>query len=704
MLQTVKMNTVIPLSYQKNDYEKTMEPILNISKEQAETYRESGKIDSPEWFHYCFRKKPIEANDQMAESPLIKDENYRISRIELNSVSRALIGIHIRENTCYTLLKQNIGFEIRKIRLLFTKSRIAFLHMEFVAQTLSNDETREFINAFSQIHSKQPQMEYSRKINKDTEEVVRVSLKNVIKNILNLQSYIPLKFWEDRITPYFQITMIGVCDNEEKLKFFNSIRELSKRTSDNEIAEQLVYRGDRDYISRFVGDRVVCLYGDTEMCAGKDKNFLTDIGNGLAKTATENYLTIYVFLISLRLLINRNDPSDQDMEYLLNAPSNISQTDNIREFFEKCIWESGWKLKDEIGRVRESLQRMQDKDTVEKIGRLSSAMVEQHRELANISQDVAKIKENVKELADFVKNDLSSYLAEKKARLKETEQEDEEVGVSVFSEEVCSHIDRTISRSGDELVVQEREGLAMLFGDKWKYLMTTSQTSLVSAGVLLKQCSDIKMPDFDYSGICICATAALESELKKIFFNGLMNYMIAKYKEPGKDEKNWPEILINYWKEYRNKQKKKDISFTMGSLPFLFGEVKYSDKVFIRPQQMMQSDLMKMRMTEYLTEVVHEPYRNTPFVTFYESNDSKACRTFKKDCFIGKCEKIRNAYRNKAAHIEVMSEQEATNCYQSVICKMERSDAYVYNAEITGVLLELYDKIDGEKLNRILKS
>ena len=53
---------------------------------------------------------------------------------------------------------------------------------------------------------------------------------------------------------------------------------------------------------------------------------------------------------------------------------------------------------------------------------------------------------------------------------------------------------------------------------------------------------------------------------------------------------------------------------------------------------------------------------------------------------------------NKAAHVNVMSEEEASSCYQSIITK---PDTYVYNAEIAGAILELFCKIDGAKLANV---
>lgn len=139
-----------------------------------------------------------------------------------------------------------------------------------------------------------------------------------------------------------QISVIGSC--ESKLKYFDSLQALSQRSSTKSIDESRMYLGREPYISRFVGDRTVCIYGDTDICGIENIEFLTNVGNGLIKTATENYTTIYAFLISLRLLLANSTMAQDDLKYLLDAPLNLSEEDNIREFFDNCIGNNGWNL------------------------------------------------------------------------------------------------------------------------------------------------------------------------------------------------------------------------------------------------------------------------------------------------------------------------------------------------------------------------
>jgi len=711
MFQIIKVNLLIPLEYDKNDADKITEEERKISKEEIQVFKETKKYDCTEWFHYCCKNKRIERNKQMKTSPLVRDDNYRIDRLEIDAVIRPLTGLQYRESAVYTITKIEQLIKFGKIRILFTQSRLAFLHIEIFAYNMSDDEVRALLYSLSSINSKQPQLTYIRKISKDVSETVQISLKAVINNILNIQSYVPLKLYKEEVSPYYQICLIGSCDEDKKC-FFDSVRTLSKRTSTRAIDDVSLYIGKEDYISRYTGDRTACIYGDTDICGEDNLPFLTNVENGLLKTATENYLTVYAYLISLHLLLIENNLHDPDIEYILNATSRFSDEENIQAYFTQCLWDNGWNLDELISSFQ---QRVHDNILQDGVNEIRETTREHSEKINEISQDITELKSDVKVIANFVLTDLKDFVYQKKRKLQMENLEDEakEEKISDFAKEVCTHIDEQVSQSGDDTVRLERESLEQLFGEKWHSLMKSSQTSLVSAGVLLRQCANIHIPDFDYSGICICATAALEAELQRVFFDGYIAYLSNKYGKPNKNNmdhiyQNWPEVLLTVPQyQYKNQDVfiKSDRWFTMGILPSLFGEYKsVSDTPEIRRQQAAQARLSRKQMTEYLTEIIDDAYKQSPLEAFYIGVGNNAFLKYEKGCFLWKTETIRESYRNKAAHVDVMSDQEAANCYQSVIRKPEKSDVYVFNAEITGAMLELFTKIDAEKLTQILNS
>ncbi len=72
--------------------------------------------------------------------------------------------------------------------------------------------------------------------------------------------------------------MIGSCDDNKMKILLIQFRLYLKGGSVKEISEHAIYDGREDYISRFVGNRMVGIYGDTSLCENSDLKFLTDIG------------------------------------------------------------------------------------------------------------------------------------------------------------------------------------------------------------------------------------------------------------------------------------------------------------------------------------------------------------------------------------------------------------------------------------------
>ena len=719
MLQAVKLNILIPLQFNVEDFSKIQGDSISVSKKAIEENR-----NTEAWYHSCFYDKPLENNFQKADSPLLQEGRYQMKRVELDAKFRTEIGIQKNATAVHTLEKCNIDFKIGKIRILFTKCGIAFAHFELNAENLTENQALIFANAFKDIVSKQPRIMYKKKISKDKAEPITISFKEIVTNLLDLQSYLPLALYGNKVTTFIQIGLIGNLDNENKLKFFNSIQALDKREKSQDIDKNSLYEDGDKYISKFVGDRTVCIYGDTVLCRPDPQNieFVTNTTNGLLKTATENYTIVYAFLISVWLLIRKENVNDLQKEYVENVDLYLlSKEDNITLFFEQCIWNYRWNLGSRIAAFKENIQMKRDAETLKKIQKSLEQLEEDHKQQnedhkqqnedhKQQNEDHKQQNEVLESLKIILERDLKIYLKRQKEQFNKPMNDKRffETEISRFIQQTAHYIDAKIKPSGSDIVEQERKNLEILFGEKWNYLMQTSQTSLVSSGALLKQCVDIDSQDFDLSGICICATSALEAELKRIFFDGLLDYMVANYGEPDTTNemyKNWPDNLLSIPKYQLSKETypklRKRNHFTMGNLPYLFGEVKTpSDNENIRKNQIAESEIMKERMSEYLATIVQDAYKETPFEAFYSSIVTKDRKiAHKKDCFVWKCEKIRNDYRNKAAHVNVMSKEQAACCYQSII---QRSDIYTYNAEITGVLLELFNKIDGRKLGQPL--
>lgn len=136
----------------------------------------------------------------------------------------------------------------------------------------------------------------------------------------------------------------------------------------------------------------------------------------------------------------------------------------------------------------------------------------------------------------------------------------------------------------------------------------------------------------------------------------------------------------------------------MGNLPYLLGKISYPSKdKKIKKEQVRQSRLLQERMKEYLKTIVNERYINDPYTAFYD----RAGYPGKISGIVKKSENIRSDYRNKAAHLNIMSSNNAEDCYTKVIRYPSRSETYNYRADITGLILDLFERIDGNKLKKL---
>jgi hypothetical protein len=304
----------------------------------------------------------------------------------------------------------------------------------------------------------------------------------------------------------------------------------------------------------------------------------------------------------------------------------------------------------------------------------------------HFGEQIDKMSGQLDRLVRFVETDMQDWLFNEKRKLKQSEDElEEEQMVSGFIGESSGYINRHIQQE-NRLFEEEIQYLKNQFGYVWEKLLPSSKTSLVSARILWKQCSNIRKNDFDFSGVCISATSALEAELKKIFFSGFQDYMVQKYGEPDsecwqKTYEIWPERLLSksrrdYEREVKKGKKpslERETLFTMGMLPYLFG--KYDWKA-----GKGQDTLIRNCMEEYLRSIMSEQYKENPLSILYCQGD--------KTCLVERCEQVRNDYRNPAAHVNVLSRDCAEECYLKIIGKL---DAMNYTTNITGLIIMLYD-------------
>lgn len=706
---------LIPFVFEQSDWEKIEncngEPSKEFVNKIKEQKKNNEKIDigTLEWFSYCFKNDPVD-NMQMIESPLLtSNSGTLVKRINATERLRVHLGLHQKENwPCY-IGEDNIEFRFGKIRLLFFKMGIGVIHLETESKKMMLGELLNFNEQLGAIHKK-VRFSYKKKVDQDRTETVRDSISNLIKKILEAQNYIQLKPYEKKkpLTAYLLEYFYGKIDQEEKLEDFEMLRNRRRSSliSEETIPPEKEYRPFK-HISWLIGNKTLICFGDLSICSEINRKFLIR-PDGMVNTINLNYTTIYAYLIALKLSLRNAERSrNQELVEMLTVlpKERLSEESHINRLFDEYVRPVLFRL--------DNKNVKSDRDCKEGLNEKISALSSQMDQIGdNLSMSIRGVSKKtdylinqVDLLVSFADNELKTFLEKERKILREADDAHPEEKVGEFISHTASYIDERIRISGDETVRIEKKGLQTLFGERWDKLLPTSQTSLVSAGALLKRCADISTPDFDFSGICICATAALEAELRRVFFDGLLDYMVKKYGDPETLDANevfkyWPDELLIVSKDQSGEDKKQRIRkariFTMGKLPFLFGETaRLSNELEKRNKQLKQAEMMKSRMSEYLETVVYDWFKSMSYESFYLKSDSKDSIRCQPGCFVGKCEEIRENYRNKAAHTSIMSGEEAALCYERIVTK---PDSYVYNAKVAGVILELYSKIDGSKL------
>lgn len=373
--------------------------------------------------------------------------------------------------------------------------------------------------------------------------------------------------------------------------------------------------------------------------------------------------------------------------------------------------------KDELERLTDEIQ--QRDQIIGNQHEIINTLRELDRKIDNITDITISIESSVQEVYRFITGELMQKIAYSKNELqqrlegctkdiieansmkeskidtapeiKKMLEEEHEKLISDFISSMSMYINDSIKNS-NALFEDERKHLLTMFGSGWSKLQSASQTSLVSAGVLWKSCSDITKVDFDFSGVCISATSALESELKKWFFIGFQNYMVSQYGVPDASNwqqtfRDWPDQLLDISKkDYESKLRYNTnhgitdpitidlkTEFYLGSLPYLFG---------VR-SGVTRKSLLITRLNEYLkTIIIYNPDNARDLFLTPNSNIGMSLI----DC----CEVIRIQFRNPSAHVEVVDRTKAEECYHKVIGKIA---SYHYTHNVTGLLIEIMNLI-----------
>jgi len=336
------------------------------------------------------------------------------------------------------------------------------------------------------------------------------------------------------------------------------------------------------------------------------------------------------------------------------------------------------KLKGEMVALRGELEKLEHFRTIsERIERVELTLQKGFNDLGNkMDEGFDKISVQIASLKAFVEDSLQSMIVQERISFKQ-ELIDKEKTQEELLFQLSQKINQALSektKDMNELLEEEESYLKGLFGDIWGKLHSDTKSSLKSARVLWKSCASINNPTFDYSGICISLTAALEMELKRVFFFAFQRYMQRTYGKPNVKPLEWPQDLI-YTSRNGNIGFSNGKNITLGSISHLLSTTP--------------NTLLSEKMEEYLSTIMKKRTNNILDI-FNDGGENS---------FVSVCDQITRDYRNPAAHTGIIARGTVIECYNKIVGKMEASETI---GQTTSLLLKLYEYVDIEKVSRYL--
>lgn len=210
---------------------------------------------------------------------------------------------------------------------------------------------------------------------------------------------------------------------------------------------------------------------------------------------------------------------------------------------------------------------------------------------------------------------------------------------------LCEKISQKAAESQETEYEKAKTALQERFGEYWNRLQPDSQIGLISARTLYELSIQQNATTFDFSGVCISATSALELELKKIFLTDYVKFVKKESLIPD----TWPEAL-RYWSAGSQKWKAKD-HFTLGDLPYI-----------LESKQAHGSALLN----NYLKSILNSNLRkaNDPRKPFLTAKGNRPS-------FLNRIDNLREKYRNPAGHAGAVDKESAKNCCYQIMGSFE---------------------------------
>lgn len=487
----------------------------------------------------------------------------------------------------------------------------------------------------------------------------------------------------------------------KKYHYCDSIAELTAMYEPRNFVDEITFLRNTDTLLRYsIGNiQVGFCQGDIIQAVTGDDDYLLTLSTAktdIIRNLKENYRKKVVVIFSytddatLREYFNSMEITQAEIELRCSIGKMVKECFRQNsDLFDYTIMYGGKNSIFDDENIMSQCRVIYAKSLVQKEDNQSDLL----SYVIEIRNTVREMDTSLKRLTRFVEDDLQEHVKRKKREYESAYGlSDNEPAIASLADSITSYIGNHILRTDfNDLLKEEDLNLNRLFGEIWDKLLPSTKTSLISANILWKNCPNQSVA-FDYSGVCLTVTSALENELKYWFFTKYQEYLIQKYGYPsllGNVYEIWPEELLDTKYHIYKKAEVKPIVncgdlFTLGKLPFLF----YNEK----------NRVTRERMKEYLDTIFKETYMHQRGGTIgsidwidFQSQNGKITSIRDPHSFISECENIRNVYRNPAAHSGIVGRNDAEICYQRVI---GRVDAYRHCTEVQGLIMMLYNYLD----------
>ena len=234
-----------------------------------------------------------------------------------------------------------------------------------------------------------------------------------------------------------------------------------------------------------------------------------------------------------------------------------------------------------------------------------------------------------------------AILSERKERLRGVEpgSEEAEALIAELQDEQAEILAEIRDRFANGMALEscEKELKMSIPEDLWRRLDKSSRSHLVTARYTFESMVKVDRDSMmDYSGVCLLITKAVEVESSRRFFAGYKDYLYKKY---GRQFDLWPEVML-YVNSRRGIVRANNI-FTLGSVKEILTEGGGDNGLSHEFVQYAASCLFS-RMTN--DEIAAELHRDVEFI-----------------------ERLREDFRNPAAHTGTFNRVGATQCYEYVV-------------------------------------